>query len=527
MQRPIITLTTDFGLRDSYVGVMKGIILGICPHAQLVDITHDIPPQDITAAALTLRTFVPFFPAGSIHLVVVDPGVGSARRALALQTPQAKFVGPDNGVFGLIWQDAQQQWQPPDLQAVTLNRERFWRDTISATFHGRDIFAPIAAHLACGVMLDELGSKTNTIIPTAFSEPAWIDSTTLAGQIVWVDHFGNCVSNIMPAHLEPLGSQTDIQVMAHGHVLNGIKHTYATVAPGTPLGLIGSSGYLEIALCNGNASEMMGLRVGETIHVTRDSSAEIIRARTAQQISPSMSPNEVASRTQSRGHILLVDDDQLLGQTLQTLLEVEGYTVEVACNGQEALERIDTNYDVFIFDLAMPDMDGLSLIKQCHERELDIPIIIMTGYGTLETAVSALQLDAYDYVVKPFEPMILLSAVARAAERQKLRHALEQRRHLETVSQTALTVRHEINNPLAVIMGLAQLHLNEPISEALRQDLETISQNARRISEALRRLTYLRKITLVDTGIGDSSAMIALPEELATDARNGQDTSST
>ncbi|MCG8346622.1 MAG: SAM-dependent chlorinase/fluorinase, partial [Chloroflexales bacterium] len=450
-----------------------------------------------------------------------------ARRALALQTPQAKFVGPDNGVFGLIWQDARQQWQPADLHVVTLNRERFWRDTISATFHGRDIFAPIAAHLACGVMMDELGSNANAIIPTAFPEPIWTNSTTLVGQIVWIDHFGNCVSNITSAHMEQLGSQADIQVMAHGHTLNGIQHTYANVAPGTPLVLIGSSGYLEVALCNGNASEMMGLRVGETIHVTRSNSTEPGNVRANNPIQASVSQDKASSRTQSRGHILLVDDDQLLGQTLQTLLEVEGYTVEVACNGQEALQRIDKNYDIFIFDLAMPDMDGFSLIKHCHERELDIPIIIMTGYGTLETAVSALQLDAYDYVVKPFEPMILLSAVARAAERQKLRHALEQRRHLETVSQTALTVRHEINNPLAVIMGLAQLHLNEPISEALRQDLETISQNARRISEALRRLTYLRKITLVDTGIGDSSAMIALPEEPAPDTRNGQDTSST
>lgn len=267
--RPIITLTTDFGLHDSYVGVMKGVILGICPDAHLVDITHTIPPQNILAAAHVVQTLVPYFPSGSIHVVVVDPGVGSRRRAVALETPQARFVGPDNGVFGLIWRDAGERWSAEALRAVTLQAPRFWRPQVSATFHGRDIFAPVAAHLASGIDLSELGPPVNTLQSTPAQEPTWADDGSLNGLIVYVDHFGNCISNITTTHLERFGPLQHVNVIVGSQWIGPIHHTYADVAAGAALALIGSSGRLEVALRNGNASQELGIGLGQTVRVAR------------------------------------------------------------------------------------------------------------------------------------------------------------------------------------------------------------------------------------------------------------------
>lgn len=215
--------------------------------------------------------------------------------------------------------------------------------------------------------------------------------------------------------------------------------------------------------------------------------------------------------TTSNTRVLIVDDEVTICEMIQAVLELEGYTVAIAHNGGEALAYLaGEGSDMLITDLAMPDIDGLALITACRERGLDLTAIVMTGYGSLNSAVRALQLGAYDYVLKPFDPPILLAAVARAAERQQLRYELERRKQLEMASQLAFAVRHEINNPLATIIGLAQLHLDEVLSDDMRNDLETINHSARRISEALQRLTELRRLALTDTGFGDGSQMLDL-----------------
>lgn len=267
--RPIITLTTDFGIRDSYVGVMKGVILGICPTAHLVDITHTITPQNVVEAAFVLQSVVPYFPVGTVHLVVVDPGVGSQRRAVALTTPRARYVGPDNGVFGPVWQDARSRWAPAEVRAVELKVPRFWRPQISTTFHGRDIFAPVAAHLAAGIALREFGPALDTLEVAAIPEPVRQPDGSLRGSIIYVDHFGNCVSSIAVAHLDWLGPHRELDVTVGDHSVGTIQRTYADVAPGTPLALIGSSGRLELALRNGHASQSLGIVAGETVRVRR------------------------------------------------------------------------------------------------------------------------------------------------------------------------------------------------------------------------------------------------------------------
>jgi hypothetical protein len=262
---------------------MKGVMLRICPYAHLVDITHEIPPQNVPAAASMLQTFPAYFPPGTIHVVVVDPGVGSERRAVALETPQARFVGPDNGVFAPLWQAAQRSWPAHDLHAVALTAPRFWLPQVSATFHGRDIFAPVAAHLAQGVALAELGPALTTITTLPTADPLWEDATRLVGQVIAIDHFGNCITNITTTHLEQLGAPADLLVhlteaearndgaalaphASHPHTVQ-IYHTYADVVPGAALALVGSTGHLEIAVRNGNAHEVLHIQERSTIVV--------------------------------------------------------------------------------------------------------------------------------------------------------------------------------------------------------------------------------------------------------------------
>jgi hypothetical protein len=268
--RPIVTLTTDFGIRDSYVGVMKGVILSICPTAHLVDITHAITPQNVVEAAFIVQSFVPYFPVGTVHLVVVDPGVGSPRRAIALTTPRARYVGPDNGVLGPVWQDARTRWTPAEVRTVELTVPRFWRPQVSTTFHGRDIFAPVAAHLAAGIPLRAFGPALDTIEVASLPEPVREPDGSLRGSIIYVDHFGNCVSNITVAHLDWLGPQhQELEVTVGEHSVGTIQRTYADVAPGMPLALPGSNGRLELAVRNGHASQTLGVAAGDIVRVRR------------------------------------------------------------------------------------------------------------------------------------------------------------------------------------------------------------------------------------------------------------------
>lgn len=254
----MITLLTDFGYQDAYVGIMKGIIASRCPTLPIVDLTHAIPPQDLWAARFQWLTAFPYFPPSTVHVVVVDPGVGTERRAIAVQLVGGYFVGPDNGVISGVLE------QTPVLGAVTLTNPAFWYGpTPSATFHGRDIFAPVAAHLANGVALSALGTPiaADTLVRLPIP-PLTATDHGLAGHIQYIDHFGNAVTTIPAGHLQ----DRPWQVVWQDHPLPRAK-TYDDVAPGRPLALVGSHGFVEVAVNQGNAQADLGLRVGSPIHL--------------------------------------------------------------------------------------------------------------------------------------------------------------------------------------------------------------------------------------------------------------------
>jgi S-adenosylmethionine hydrolase len=263
----IITLTTDFGLTDSYVGSMKGVILGIAPEVRLVDITHSIGPQDTNQAAHILKTFYRYFPPGTIHLVIVDPGVGSQRRAIAFQTPEAIFIAPDNGLLTEAWSDARAHWGSEGCLVVELAERRYWRDRVSNTFHGRDIFAPAAAHLATGVPLTAFGPRLTTIHETTLEQLIRGRSGELVGRIIHVDHFGNCITNITPRDLERAGKGNDLIITIIDQHISGLRQTYADGTIGALFALIGSSDHLELVVRNGNAAQMLGVGIGDIVRI--------------------------------------------------------------------------------------------------------------------------------------------------------------------------------------------------------------------------------------------------------------------
>lgn len=279
--RSLITLTTDFGLRDAYVGAMKGVMVDIAPEAQFVDITHEIPPQDVRHAAYVLWSALPYFPASSVHLVVVDPGVGTRRRAIAAETPWGLVVGPDNGVFSYVWASA------PHRRVVSLTNAHYHRAEVSHTFHGRDIFAPAAAHLAAGVPLLELGPDIDD--PIRLPDPTLtLESARIRGEVLAIDHFGNAVTSIGRARwmgdtlivdgvfgdVETLAFRArEVRVIAAGQRIEGIRSTYGGVAPGGALALIGSTGMLEIAVNQGHGASALGLSVGDPVEVQLADSA--------------------------------------------------------------------------------------------------------------------------------------------------------------------------------------------------------------------------------------------------------------
>ncbi len=267
VSRPIVTLTTDFGTADGYVGALKGVILSIAPQARLVDITHQVSPQAVRHAAHTLVTAVPCFPAGSVHLVVVDPGVGGGRRAMALATPQALFVGPDNGLFT--------PFLGQRLVCVELNDPAYHRSPVSQTFHGRDIFAPAAAHLANGVPLARLGAELTDplTLPGLESQAQKQPDGGLAGQVIHVDHFGNLVTNIrslawQEGAVDLAGERIDpanLQVVVADRPPFPLGRTYAQVPSGQFVAYLGSGGALEIGLRDGNAAQALDVEVGAPV----------------------------------------------------------------------------------------------------------------------------------------------------------------------------------------------------------------------------------------------------------------------
>jgi S-adenosylmethionine hydrolase len=247
-----ITLLTDFGTADGYVGAMKGVIASIAPDAVIDDIAHDIPAADINAAAQTLSRYCFVYPAGSVHVVVIDPGVGSARRALAARIDDRVIVAPDNGILTVVLAKAH------DVEVHAIENRAFMRDAVSPTFHGRDVFAPCAARLAAGLSLKDVGPPINDpvklMVPRAVAAP-----DGMRGEVIYIDRFGNLITNI-PGDLAR-GSIVHLNGREIGHV----RHTYADVAAGKAVALIGSEDCLEIAVRGGNAAETLGAGIGAEV----------------------------------------------------------------------------------------------------------------------------------------------------------------------------------------------------------------------------------------------------------------------
>ena len=261
----IITLTTDFGISDAYVGVMKGVILGVNPNVQVVDITHTVPPQDIYEAAFLIHTAYRYFPKGTIHIIVVDPGVGSSRRAIVCQTDRASFVCPDNGILTYLLQETKNEVEQSGNVVAIENRDYFLPE-VSNTFHGRDIFAPVAAHLSLGVRLVDIGRPVRNLVRLPIPRLEASDDK-LTGKIVKIDNFGNAITNISKRALA--GDAAAYEIMVEGTRLTRINQAYAESEIGTPLAIIGSSGMLEIAVNGGSAERILGLKRGKTVVIQK------------------------------------------------------------------------------------------------------------------------------------------------------------------------------------------------------------------------------------------------------------------
>jgi S-adenosylmethionine hydrolase len=248
----IVTLTTDFGLSDGYVGAMKGVILSIAPDARLVDITHNISPQNIRQAAFALHAAAPYFPPGpgTVHLAVVDPGVGSDRRALVVRTARGFLVGPDNGLFTLFLADE------PNAERRAIANRRYTMARISATFHGRDVFAPVAAHLACGVDMAELGPRVTDPVTFPIPTPTPQPDGSWLGCVLYADHFGNLITSVTSDLLQRAG---EVEISIGPQRVASLRRTYTEAAPGELVALVGSSGHLEVSIVNGNAAQTLGL----------------------------------------------------------------------------------------------------------------------------------------------------------------------------------------------------------------------------------------------------------------------------
>ncbi|MBC7257946.1 MAG: SAM-dependent chlorinase/fluorinase [Chloroflexi bacterium] len=254
----IITLMTDFGEEDSYVAEMKGVILSICPNATLVDITHHVRPQDIRQGAFVLAASSRAFPMGTVHLAVVDPGVGTERRPIAVQTDRGFFVAPDNGLLSFVLADA------ADHHAVVLSNQAYYRQPVSQTFHGRDIFAPAAAYIHNGVPLQAFGPDAGTLALFPVPRPRWIREHLLAGEVLHTDAFGNVITNIRQ-------QDADWARFAHvqvgRHKIRRLCRTYAEGGPREVIALFGSSGYLELAQRDGCAARRLRAGPGTPVRV--------------------------------------------------------------------------------------------------------------------------------------------------------------------------------------------------------------------------------------------------------------------
>lgn len=261
----IVTLTTDFGLSDGYVAAMKGAMHAAASGLRLVDVTHEVPAQDVMAAAFVLSQAAPFYPEGTVHLVVVDPGVGTDRRGIAarfkLDGQMHRFVGPDNGVLPLLLRGGEVD------QAVVLDRPDAWRlPEPSATFHGRDVFGPVAAALAAGACLDDVGSPTDRLTPMHWPLPR-TDDQGVDGMVIHIDRFGNCVTNITRKEIQDHADGRAFKCYVGATVFQRHVGSYGLVTVGEPITLYGSSGYLEIAVNGGDAATLLSVARGASVNL--------------------------------------------------------------------------------------------------------------------------------------------------------------------------------------------------------------------------------------------------------------------
>ncbi len=260
MNRPIITLTTDFGLSDHFVGVMKGVILGIQPSAQVIDISHGVRPFEIVDGAYTIAQAYRYFPKKTIHVVVVDPGVGSARRPLLAEMAGQYFIAPDNGVLSMVFAR-----EKPKVRHIT--SDRYFLHPVSRTFHGRDVFSPVAAHLAAGVTPAQFGQRIEDYLRASFDKPTQTGSQTWTGTILKADHFGNLATNF---HIDQFPSiRTHAFSLKTGsQAIARLALTFSECPPDQLFAIVGSSGYLEVAASEGSAAKLLGCGAGSPVELT-------------------------------------------------------------------------------------------------------------------------------------------------------------------------------------------------------------------------------------------------------------------
>lgn len=261
-RHPIITLTTDFGVRDGYVAAMKGVVLSITPQAVLVDVTHEIGPQDILEASHVLTSVVPYFPSDAVHVVVVDPGVGTSRKPIAVRTPAGTLVAPDNGVVSGVLHELGivdvMSGEVTGAEVVELQNPRYRRATVSATFHGRDIFAPAAAYLAAGIDFKQLGPPIRSVVVDTSMSPT-VTGGAIHGRVMHIDRFGNAITNLRGTDVS-----RHARIEVAGRTIEGISRAYQDA---DVLALIGSTGYLEIAVREDSAERALHLHRGDEVIV--------------------------------------------------------------------------------------------------------------------------------------------------------------------------------------------------------------------------------------------------------------------
>ncbi|MCP4715042.1 MAG: SAM-dependent chlorinase/fluorinase [Deltaproteobacteria bacterium] len=259
----IITLTTDFGTTDAYAGSMKGAVLSVCPAATIVDITHQIPPQNIRAAQFMLQSAYRSFPPGTVHVAVVDPGVGSARPSIIIETAQYLFVGPDNGIFSFVFSEA------AHCEVFEITNKAYMSARTSATFHGRDIFAPVAAHLTAGVAAAEIGTRTESRANLPLPKTRILDAQTIQGEIIHIDHYGNLVTNITQSDIRATFCNSPFSVSVNKTTIEKQVGHYDEAPAETLFCLYGSLSFLEISLKNDAATRLLPSQIGTPVLLTK------------------------------------------------------------------------------------------------------------------------------------------------------------------------------------------------------------------------------------------------------------------